>query len=40
MQTSALTSQKTSDGLGNLYVSDWEEGRIKAGTLYLVSCYF
>ena len=40
MQTNALISQKTSGGLGNLHVSDWEEGEIRAGILYLVSRYF
>ncbi len=40
MQTSTLTSQKTSGGLGDLHVGDWEQGRIRAGTLHLVSHYF
>ena len=40
MQKSALTSQKTSGGFGNLHVGKWEKGEIRAGTLYLVSHYF
>ena len=40
MQTSVLTNQKTSSGLGDLYVDDRDEGGIRAGTLYLVSHYF
>ena len=40
MQISVLTSQKTSGGLGNLYVGDWKERKIRASTLYLVSHYF
>ena len=40
MQINALTSQKTSGNLGNHLVGDLEDGRIRAGTLYLVSYYF
>ena len=41
MQTSALKSQKTSGGLGNLYGNDWEKGgRIRMITLYLVARHF
>ena len=41
MQIKTLKSQKTSDGFGNLYVGDWEKGgKIRAGTLHLVSHYF
>ncbi len=38
MQTSAQKSQKTSGGLGNLYVDDWQEngGRMGMDTLHLV----
>ncbi len=41
MQTSTEKSQKTSGGLGNLYVDDWQENRgtIGIGTLHLVSRY-
>ena len=40
MQISALTSQKTSRGLGDLYIGDWKKGEIRATTLYLVFRYF
>ncbi len=41
MQTSALKSQKTRGGLGNLHVGDWEKERIiGVNILYLVSRYF
>lgn len=42
MPTSALKNQKTSDGLDDLYVDDWNEngGRIGMGILYLVFHYF
>ena len=41
MQTSALKSQKTSSGLDNFHVNDWEKGgKIRMDTLYLVSRYF
>ncbi len=42
MPPSVQTTQKTSGGLGNLYVDDWQEngGRTRAGTLHLVSRYF
>ena len=40
MQISALTSQKTSGGLGNFYIDDWKKREIKAGILYSVSRYF
>ena len=40
MQLSALISQKISGSLGNFHVSNWEEGGIRATTLYLVSRYF
>ena len=37
MQTNALKSRKTSNGLGNFYVNDWENGgKIGMGTLYVV----
>ncbi len=41
MQTSVQKSQKTSGGLGNFYVNDWQENggrirRIGTSTLYLV----
>ncbi len=42
MQINTLKSQKTSGGLSNLYVNDWEDKKnkiIRMGTLYLVSCY-
>ncbi len=37
MQINAPESQKTSGGLGDLHVNDWENGEIGIGTLYLVS---
>ncbi len=42
MQTSAQKSQKTSGGLGNLYVDNWQEngersGKIRMSILHLVS---
>ncbi len=41
MPLSVQTSQKTSGGLGDLHVNDWQEnGGIRVGTLHLVSCYF
>ena len=41
MQTSALKSQKTCGGLGNLHTDDWEKkGKIGTNTLYLISCHF
>ncbi len=42
MPPSAQTSQKTSGGLGDLHVDDWQEngGRVWAGTLHSVSRYF
>ena len=40
MQTSVPKSQKTSGGLDNLHVGNWEKGGIRAGTLHLVSRYF
>ena len=40
MQISALKSQKTNSGLGNLYINDWENrGKIGANILYLISRY-
>ena len=41
MQTSALKSQKTSGGLSDIHLGDWKKrGRIRVGTLHLVSCHF
>ena len=41
MQISALKSQKTSNGLGNLHIEDKENGeKIRVGTLHLVSRHF
>ena len=40
MQTSIVVSQKTSSGLDNFYVDDWEKGKIRVSTLYLVFRYF
>ena len=42
MLTNALKRQKTSGGLGNLYVNDQKNGkkRIEMGILYLVSSHF
>ena len=38
MQTNTLKSQKTSSGLGNFHVNNWEDRRkIRTNTLYLVS---
>ncbi len=41
MRTSAQKSQKTSGGLGDLQVDNWQEngGKIGIGTLHSVSCH-
>ncbi len=41
MPPSAQTSQKTSGGLGDLHVDDWQEnGETRIGTLHLVFRHF
>ncbi len=41
MLPSVKTSQKTSGGLGDLHVDDWQENKgTRVGALHLVSCYF